>query len=118
MVLNATTLRLYMTLTAVAEIVDQQFTDAITDATAINVGITTDETALKYYSAFLLAMSVNWKELKKTGDTEFFEPNPQTYKDLYELKVASLALQDSTDNNIPGMIVNSDPKYNDTTNLY
>ena len=115
MALNATSLRIYMVLTGITEIVDQKFTDAISDATTINVTVTTDEVALKFYSAYLLAKSINWKELKKTGDKEFFEPNPDTYMELYNLRIDSIAVEDSTDDVILGSVVNSDPKYNDDT---
>lgn len=110
MVLDNASLRKYMTLTNVTEIVDGQFDDAITESTSTNLNVTSDETALKYYAAYLLAISLDWKTLKKDGDTEFFEQKPQSYLKLYNLRVSALLNQQ--DNSIMGSIVNSDPKFN------
>ena len=110
MALDSTTLREYMTLTGVSEIVDGQFDSAIADATTLKGHVTTNETALKFYSAYLLAKSVNWKELKKSGDTEFFEPNPETYLDLFNETIDSI--EESFSDGTSGSIINSDPKYN------
>jgi len=113
MVLNAATLREYMTLTSITEIVDNQFSTAISDTTSILLSITDDEIALRYYSAYILAKSVNWKEIKKNADVEFEKPNPDTYLDLYNLRMDALTrLNTDNESQGTGMIVNSDPKYN------
>lgn len=116
MVLDATSLRQYMTLTGITEIVDGQFTNAISDATAINASVTSDETALKFYSAYLLSKSLDWKTLKKSGDAEFFEQKPETYLDLFNLRMDAIAQQASEDGSGGmGIVVRSDPKDTDTT---
>lgn len=101
-----------MTLTGVTEIVDGQFTGAISDATAINLNVTDDEVALKFYSAYLLASSLDWKVISRSGETSFQKQNPETYKNLFDLRITALADQES-DSPIAGMVINSDPKYNE-----
>jgi len=110
MTLDEATLRDYMGITSVSEISSTQVTGAITDATTLNVGTTTNETTLKFFAAYLLAKSIDWTKLKKSGDTEFQEQNPETYNDLYKMALSQESQVASSDG-VTGIIVNSDPKF-------
>ena len=111
MTLTGASLRIYMNLQGVTELVDDNFDGAVLDATSIKGHITTNETALKFYSAYLLTKSDKFKELQKSGDTSFFKTDPNNYLDLYNEMLDSITDQ-SSDSPIAGMIVNSNPKYN------
>lgn len=76
-------LRSYMGLDNIESITESQFKIAVDDAKEDNLGITSDERAIRYYAAMLLAKSVDWMTVQKTADVTFNKPNPKTYNDLY-----------------------------------
>ena len=106
MTITGSNLRTYMELQNATSISDDAFNNAVTDATAILVNTTSDDTAIKFYAAYLLAKALDWKSVSKSGDISFNKQNPETYKDLYDMRMGVLA--EESEGNL-GMVV-YDPK--------
>ena len=91
MAITGSNLRSYMVLSGVDSIPDASFDEAVTDAQAILTNTTSDDTAIKYFAAYLLAKTLDWKQISKSGDVSFEKPNPNTYKDLYDMRINTLS---------------------------
>jgi hypothetical protein len=115
MTVTAATLRTFMLLDNVNSIPDSAFTQAVEDAT-VQVTIS-DDLLLKYKAANLLAITVDWYAVKKTGKVEFQTPNPDHFDKLYSNRLNQLVTADLDVNDLSTAdLGRSDPK--DDPNYY
>lgn len=109
MVVSVIDVKAIMGLEGVTSISDGVFNAHIKDARAKLIG--NSDLTIKYYTAYLVAMTVNWHSLKKEGDVEFNTPKPETFKVLYEEELNNDIVNASSDG--LGNFVSYDPKYDE-----
>ena len=108
MVVVEADIRQEMSIVNVAEISTGLIDSKIADATKILVNKTDDETAIKYFTCYLLAKGLNWTTISKSGDVSFNKRDPNTYFDLYKFTMDSI--EEGLTDDLPGSMLLNDPK--------
>ena len=113
MTVTADNVRETMQIEGATSISNDSINAAITQATQILINKTDDDLCIRYYASFILAKTLDWKTVQKTGDVSFHKQNPSVYKFLFQ--ECYDAIVEGEIDTIPGSMILSDPNFDGVT---